>query len=90
MLGWAPYAFHKKCSGTHYTEVAFLHRVGSTCHKVHSGAFGARNDDALVFLLGWVQRGFHKKRIRTRYADLVFLHPVGSVGHVVHFGTSGA
>jgi hypothetical protein len=64
--------------------------VGSVGHVVHFGASGARNIDALFFILGWDQYGLHKKRAGTRYAELVFFHPVGFVGHVVRSGASGA
>jgi hypothetical protein len=64
--------------------------VGSAGHVVHFGASGARNIDALFFILGWDQYGLHKKRAGTRYAELVFFHPVGFVGHVVRLGASGA
>jgi hypothetical protein len=56
---------------------------------VHSSASGARNVDALFFMLKWDQYGFVKKCVRARYLELVFLRLVGSVGHVVHSGVSG-
>jgi hypothetical protein len=35
-------------------------------------ASGARNVDALFFMLGWDQYGFDKKCFRTRWVKLVF------------------
>jgi hypothetical protein len=55
-------------------------------HIVHSGASGARNVDALFFMLGWNWYGIDKNSI----GKLVFLHLTGSMGHVVHSGASGA
>jgi hypothetical protein len=82
MLLWGWYGFHKKPTRTHYVELVFLLLMGYAGHIVHYGASGARNVDALFFMVRWDLYGFDKKRTATRYADLVFLHPVGSVGHV--------
>jgi hypothetical protein len=67
MLEWARCSFHKKCNGTRYTKLVFLHLVGSVGNVGHSGASGARNINAIFFILGWAQCGFHKKRIGIRY-----------------------
>jgi hypothetical protein len=53
MFGWDRFRFHKKCAGTRYTELVFLHLVRSAGHIVHSSALGARNDDAQFFMFKW-------------------------------------
>jgi hypothetical protein len=75
---------------TPYVKLVFLHPVGSAGHVVQCGASGARNIDALFFLLRWDRYGFHKKHVTTCYTKLVFFHSVGYAGHVVHSGAYGA
>jgi hypothetical protein len=75
--------------GARYTELVFLHLVGSRGDIVHSGACRVRNINALFFMLGWHRYRFHNKHTGTRYIELVFLHPVVSTGHVVHSAASG-
>jgi hypothetical protein len=38
ILGWDQYGFDKKRVETHYTDLVFLHPVGSTGLVVYSGA----------------------------------------------------
>jgi hypothetical protein len=52
--------FPKKSTGTRYAELVFLFLVGSVGHAEHCGTSGARNIDALFFLLRWAQSGFMK------------------------------
>jgi hypothetical protein len=59
-------------------------------HVVHSGGSGARNVDALFFMLLWDRYGFEKKRVGTSCAELMFLHSLRSTGHVWHSGPSEA
>jgi hypothetical protein len=40
MPGWDRYVFDKKCVGTRYAKLVFLHPVGSVGHVVHFGASG--------------------------------------------------
>jgi hypothetical protein len=90
MLGWDGYGCHKKRVGTHYAELVFLHSVGSGGHVVHSSASGARNANALFFMLRWDRYGFHKRHTGTRYIELVFLHPVRFASPAMHYGAFGA
>jgi hypothetical protein len=61
MLRWDWCGFHKKCVGTSYVELVFLHVVAYVGHLVHSGASRAQNVDALFFKLMWDQYELHKK-----------------------------
>jgi hypothetical protein len=90
MLGWDQYGFDKKCIGTRYAKLSYLHPVGSVGHVVHFDSSRARNVDALFFMLRWDQCGSDKKHAITRYAELLSLHPVESTAHVVHSHASGA
>jgi hypothetical protein len=90
MLRWDWYGFHKKCVGTRYDKVVFLHLLGPTGHVVQSEASGERNVDALFFMIERNRYGFDKMHARTHDAELVFLHSVGSADHVVHIDASKA
>jgi hypothetical protein len=84
MLRWDRYGYDKKRVGTRYVKIVFWHPVGPMGHVVHSGASGALNDDAVIFMLGWARYSFHEKHVGAHYTELVFLHPMRSVGHVEH------
>jgi hypothetical protein len=62
----------------------------SADNVVHFGASGARNIDALYFMLGLYRYGYDRKFVGTHYAEILFFHPIGSAGHVVHSGASEA
>jgi hypothetical protein len=63
MLGWDQYEFNKKHTGTRYTELMFLHPMGSVGHIVHSGASELRNINTLFFMLRWDQYRFNKSTL---------------------------
>jgi hypothetical protein len=88
MLRWAQCSFHKMQVGTSYTELVFLHPLGSIGHVVHSSVSGARNGDALFFTHRWAWCDIHKKRTRAHYAELVLLHLMGFARHIVHSSVS--
>jgi hypothetical protein len=46
------YAYNKKCTGTRYTKLVFLHLVGYVSDVEHSVASEERNLDALFFMVG--------------------------------------
>jgi hypothetical protein len=53
------YGFDKKRSGTPYAELVFWHQLGCAGIIVYSGASGAQNLNALIFMLEWAWEGFH-------------------------------
>jgi hypothetical protein len=60
VLRWSRCGFIKKCAGTCYAKLMFLHPVGSAGHIVHSTASGAQNIKALFFMLGCPWCSFQK------------------------------
>jgi hypothetical protein len=76
IFGCAWCGLHKKRPGTRYTELVFLHLVGSAGHVVNFGASEMRNVITILFMHGRDRYGFDKNHARTHYAELVFFQPM--------------
>jgi hypothetical protein len=72
VLRWDRYGFHEKHARTHYTELVFLHPMGSMGRVVHYGANGMRNVGALCFLLERDWYGFHKSVLENVTPNMCF------------------
>jgi hypothetical protein len=79
MLGWAWSGSNKKCVGSRYAELMFLHTVRFVCHIVRSGASVAQNVNIFFSSLGGPSADPRKMCDMTLYGThftkLVFLHP---------------
>jgi hypothetical protein len=76
----------QECARRCYPEHVIFNPVEFAGHVVHSGASGARNVIALIFMLTWDRYGFNKKCVGTRYAELVCFQSGGIHGSCSAFG----
>jgi hypothetical protein len=83
MHGWTQCGLHKKHAGTRYTELVFLHPVGSTGHVVHYGASGARNVQVLARVLRFPLRVFRSTWPRGQVLARVLRFFLSSLSHSV-------
>jgi hypothetical protein len=80
LASMGPVRIPQKCVRTPYVEFVFLHPVVSTGHIVHSSASGARDIDALFFMLRWDWCSFYKKHAGTSYVEFVCFGSGGIYG----------